>query len=417
MLMSTEVISQSKPRLRIVSLVLAYPSVVQPGLGVFIRSRLRAMTGHAEVRVLAPVPLFAIWKPGGVWRELQRLARLEHDGSLEVRRPRWAYVPGAGVLHPILLFLQMIGPLRQLRQEFDFDLIDAHFAHPEGIAAALLGHWSGRPFTITLRGCEVDHAKPLLRRWAMRWAMKRAARVIAVSARLSRFAVSMGADPNRTITVPNGVDTAVFYPRDRELSRRRHSLPPGRKLILSAAVWMPLKGQLSMVRALKSLIGRGYAVDLVLVGNQHQFPDYTAMVKSEIAALHLREHVHCLGHIAPESLAELMSAADVFCLASTREGWPNVVHEAQACGLPAVSTDVGGIPEMIPEPAYGLIVPVDDQPALAQSLACALDTAWDREAIVRWGRSRSWDQVGREVVHAMTSALAEAAGPAEGGLR
>lgn len=417
MLMPTGDSVRSESRLRIASLALAYPSVVQPGLGVFIRSRLRAMTGYAEVRVLAPVPLFAIWKPGGVWEGLHKLPPLERDGGLEVRRPRWGYMPGAGVLHSILLFLQMIGPLRRLRREFDFDLIDAHFAHPEGIAAAFLSHWMRRPFTITIRGCEVDHAKPLLRRCAMRWAMKRAVRVIAVSARLSRFAISLGADPSRTITVPNGVDTAVFYPRDREECRRRHALPQGRKFILSAAVWMPLKGQLSMVRALRRLIGLGYAVDLVLAGNQHQFPGYADLVLAEIATSGLQAHVHCLGHIAPELLAELMSAADVFCLASNREGWPNVVHEAQACGLPSVSTDVGGIPDMIPDPSYGIIVPIDDQTALEGALARALDTAWDREAIVRWGRARSWDQVGQEVVREMKTALDEVAAPAERGGR
>jgi len=49
-----------------------------------------------------------------------------------------------------------------------------------------------------------------------------------------------------------------------------------------------------------------------------------------------------------------MSAADVFCLASEREGWPNVIHEALACGLPVVATNVGGVPEMIPSDRFGL---------------------------------------------------------------
>jgi glycosyltransferase involved in cell wall biosynthesis len=92
-----------------------------------------------------------------------------------------------------------------------------------------------------------------------------------------------------------------------------------------------------------------------------------------------------------------MSAADVFCLASTNEGWPNVVHEALACGAPVVATDVGAVPEMLAGGRYGCVVPVNDPAALEKALAEALQRDWDRAAIAAWGGARSWRQVASEV--------------------
>jgi glycosyltransferase involved in cell wall biosynthesis len=99
-----------------------------------------------------------------------------------------------------------------------------------------------------------------------------------------------------------------------------------------------------------------------------------------------------------------MSAADVLCLASSSEGWPNVVHEALSCGLPVVATNVGAVPEMIPSDQFGLVVPVGDVPALTEALALALQKPWQRAAIAAWGNSRSWDQVAREALEQMQAA-------------
>jgi teichuronic acid biosynthesis glycosyltransferase TuaC len=75
-----------------------------------------------------------------------------------------------------------------------------------------------------------------------------------------------------------------------------------------------------------------------------------------------------------------------------------VVHEALACGTPVVATDVGSVPELLPSPAYGIIVPPNDTAGLSAGLERALDAEWDRAAIAGWGASRSWRQVAAEVL-------------------
>ncbi len=105
-----------------------------------------------------------------------------------------------------------------------------------------------------------------------------------------------------------------------------------------------------------------------------------------------------LGNLPPDALARLFNAADVFCLASSREGWPNVLHEAMACGAPAVAVDVGAVPDMIPSDKYGLVVPPDIPGALQNALEKALRQSWDRNEIAALGQARSWDPVAREVL-------------------
>jgi teichuronic acid biosynthesis glycosyltransferase TuaC len=126
-----------------------------------------------------------------------------------------------------------------------------------------------------------------------------------------------------------------------------------------------------------------------------------------VARLGLTRRVRFLGATRAETLAEYMSAADVFCLASTNEGWPNVVHEALACGTPVVATDVGAIPEMLAGGGRGLIVPVNDAPSLQRALDEALRIQWSRQEISTWARSRCWSDVAAEIYAEMNLALGE----------
>ena len=95
------------------------------------------------------------------------------------------------------------------------------------------------------------------------------------------------------------------------------------------------------------------------------------------------------------------------CLASSREGWPNVVHEALGCGTPVVATDVGGVPDLIPSEEHGYVVPIGDQESLVEGLRKALQRSWDRDAIARRARARSWAVVASEVMAPLREIVAD----------
>lgn len=399
------VVAGNSMKIRILSLTTVYPTPQEPGLGVFVRTRLQHMAAHADLKVMAPIPILNYRLRLLHWRRV--VPERRWDEAVEVICPRWIYPPRAGAWNAVFLFLQVLKPIVWTRRGFPFQIIDAHFAHPEGVAAALLSVVLGCPFTITLRGSEQLHGRHWLRRKWMGWALRRAVRVIAVSERLRKFAISLGAPPSRAVTIPNGIDAEVFRPQDRAASRAEYGIGSEERVIVSAGHLIQLKGHHRIVRALPGLVGAGMDVALLIAGGRGRAGDYEPVLRRDVAALGLENRVRFLGHLQPAALARLMSAADVVCLASSREGWPNVLHEALACGTPVVAADVGAVPEMIPSEAYGIIVAPDDVTALETGLKKALAQPWDRTAIARWGQTRSWQQVAAEVLREMGSALEE----------
>jgi glycosyltransferase involved in cell wall biosynthesis len=316
---------------------------------------------------------------------------------MTILHPRWFYPPFSGSISACWLFLRLMPVVSRLRREFRFDVIDTHFGHPEGVTGALLSAALGVPFTMTLRGNEPKHSRTLPGRFWMGWALKKAQRVFTVSARLRDFAIGLGAEPERVKVVPNGIDASVFYPRDRSAARAKYGFASDRPLILSAGALVERKGHHRIIQAMAELTKRGVRPQLAIAGGPGPEGDFEGKLHTLSRELELEADVRFLGQTSPEALAELMSAADVFCLASTNEGWPNVVHEALACGAPVVATDVGAIPEMLSGDQCGAIVPVNDQRALIQGLEGALARCWNRETISAWGKARSWRQVSLEV--------------------
>jgi len=393
-------------KIKVLSLATVYPTDLEPALGSFIRTRLQHMAVIAEILVVAPMPVFNYARP----RKLRcgRTAVSRRDEAMEVIRPRWIYPPFGGAWNAIFLFFQLLVPILRLRRRFQFQVIDAHFAHPEGVAAALLAAVFRCPFMVTLRGSEQLHGRRWLRRRWMGWTLRRASRVIAVSERLRQFAIALGAPASRTVTIPNGIDTCVYHPYDQNPGRAEYAVAPLHRLIVSAGHLIELKGHHRIIRAVRGLLDGGADVMLLIAGGRGRAEDYAPMLRREIAALGLGERVRLVGHLAPASLARLIAAADVFCLASSREGWPNVVHEALACGTPVVAADVGAVPEMIPSEQFGIVVPPGDVTALENGLRQALSRQWDRAAIAAWGRMRSWQQVASEVLREIEQIVAAA---------
>ena len=134
---------------------------------------------------------------------------------------------------------------------------------------------------------------------------------------------------------------------------------------------------------------------------------FAAQIRRTVVETGMAEHVEFTGKVGAEGMAEWLSAADVLCLASDREGWPNVVHEALACGTPVVATDVGGVPDLIPSSGFGLVVAPRDQAALDRAVHEALSRTWDREAIANWGMSRTWETVAGDVLRQWRAVLEE----------
>jgi glycosyltransferase involved in cell wall biosynthesis len=298
--------------------------------------------------------------------------------------------------------------LRRLKAE-GARLIDAHFAYPDGEAATRMGRWLGLPVTVTLRGTEVPHSRnPALRQRLAR-ALTAAAWVFAVSDSLRRLALQLGVVAEKTEVVANGIDVTRFHPVDRVAARGRYGLPQDAQILVSVGALVERKGMHRVIDCLPALITRHADLHYVIVGSGGPEGDMRAELDAQVARLGLGAHVHFLGALPPDELKWALSASDVFVLATRNEGWANVFLEAMACGLPVVTTAVGGNAEVVCREELGSIVPFGDAAALQRALEDALGRTWDRAAILEYARANQWDKRVSQLLRAYDHILARAA--------
>jgi len=371
-----------------------FPSAARPGAGLFIRERMFRVAQHRPLAVVSPQP----WFPG---QSLIRRSRpgyrpqapaLEIQQGIRVYHPRYLAVPG--LLRRFdgwSMALASFGLMRKLKRQ-GARLIDAHFAYPDGEAATRLGRWLGLPVTITLRGTEVPHSKNPTLRPRLSRTLEAAARVFSVSDSLRRLATELGAAAGKTEVVGNGVDTARFHPVERTAARQKYDLPMGARVLVSVGALVERKGMHRVIDCLPALIERHPGLHYLIVGGASPEGDNRAELAAQVARLGLAERVHFSGALPPDDLKWALSAADVFVLATRNEGWANVFLEAMACGLPVVTTDVGGNAEVVCRDELGTIVPFGDAAALQQALDKALNRDWDRAVILEYARANQWDK-------------------------
>lgn len=377
----------------IVVLSSLFPSQIQPGAGLFIRERMFRVGARIPISVVVPTPWFPLQ---GLLRWLKPhfrpgAPRYEKQSGVDVWFPRFFSIPG--VLKGLDGWLMALGAyptLHRLKSEGRLDIIDAHFAYPDGYAASLLGRWLQVPVTITLRGTEARHVEDARLGPLLLQALRRAARVFSVSESLKKLVVARGATPAKIEVVGNGVDTVRFSPRDRARARATLGLSATAPVLISVGGLVPRKGFHRVIELLPQLLQKFPDLIYLVVGGPSAEGDNRAELEHQVADLGLQNTVRFLGPRPPEALADVLSAADVFVLATSNEGWANVFLEAMACGLPVVTTDVGGNREVVREESLGMVVPFGDTQALAAALAEALERSWDRGVIRRYAEANSW---------------------------
>ena len=393
---------------RIVVLSSLFPGPNQPNAGVFIRERMFRVGRRVPMVVVAPMPWFPFQ---GLLRRFRPhfrppAPRYETQQGFEVYRPRFLSVPALFKgLDGLSMAVFSLPTLWRLRRRFHFNLIDAHFAYPDGYAASLLGRWLRVPSTVTLRGTEVPLSRSPHRRRLMLRALDRAARVFSVADSLRRHMAGLGADPQRIEVVGNGVDSARFSPLPRGEARGALNIPAHAPVLVSVGGLVERKGFHRVIDCLPSLRQRHPGLQYLVVGGASAEGDWSARLQAQVEALNLQDTVRFLGPLPPDHLRGPLSAADVFVLATSNEGWANVFLEAMACGLPVVTTDVGGNPEVVLHESLGTIVPFGDSAALERALDAALRRSWDRGQIREYAQQNDWETRVDQLCKAFESVL------------
>nr|WP_316639056.1 glycosyltransferase family 4 protein [uncultured Roseateles sp.] len=369
-----------------------YPSSVRPGHGIFVETRLRELLVHGDVqvRVIAPVPWFYSSDPKhGVHGLMAATPRREQWHDIDVQHPRYPLPPKVGMhIAPLSLALGAVPAIRRLlREGFDFDVIDAHYFYPDGVAAGLLAKWFGKPFVVTARGSDLNliAGYPLPRRM-MQWAARRADGVIGVSQALADVLLGWGLDAAKVHTMRNGVDLERFYPMSPDAAKLALQMERGAPVLLSVGNLVELKGHDLAIKALATISADHPAAQLVIVGEGEERSNLETLATK----LGLSHRVRFAGAIPNLQLAAWYSAADVLILASSREGWANVLLESMACGTPVVATRVGGNAEVVASASAGRLAATRDADGIAAAVLALLAQEPSRAEVRRYAEQFSW---------------------------
>ncbi len=365
-----------------------YPSSVRPVHGIFVETRLRELmkTGEVEAKVVAPVP----WFPFSAQRfgEYARFAatpRQENRNGIEVRHPRYLLLPKVGMnIAPFAMALGALPTIKRLQLEgFDFDVIDAHYYYPDGVAAGLLAKWLAKPFFVTARGTDLNLIPqyPFPRNLILRTAAQ-ASGSIGVCKALMDTLEQLGANPAKLYTLRNGVDLERFTPEPRNIARARLGLKPQGPYLLSVGHLVERKGHHIAIEALSQLRG----VTLLIAGAGPE----EVTLKNLANRLGVADRVHWAGVVPQHELKWWYSAADVLALCSSREGWANVLLEAMACGTPVIATDIWGTPEVVNTPDAGILMARRDPAALVDAWRELFSNLRPREAVRKHAEHFDW---------------------------
>jgi teichuronic acid biosynthesis glycosyltransferase TuaC len=377
--------------LRILTFTTLYPNDVMPSQGIFVETRLRHLvaSGAVESMVVAPVPWFPWRHPRfGQYARYAAVASREVRFGIDVRHPRFLRIPKIGMTSaPFLLASAVLPVIRRIfAAGYDFDLIDAHYFYPDGVAAALVGRALKRPVVITARGSDVmvipRYAVP--RRLIVRAASSSAA-VITVSRSLKDQLAQLNVPAERMIVLRNGVDLDLFRPADRTAARATFGMSGF--VLASVGNLVALKGHDLVIRALAAIPD----AQLVIAGQGPELGNLRALAARSGAA----DRVRFLGSISQQSLRSLYSAADCLVLASSSEGWPNVLLEAMACGTPVIAARVSGIPEVVTSAEAGLLFDERTPESIADAVARLRSSPPDRAATRRYAERFSWNDTTR----------------------
>jgi glycosyltransferase involved in cell wall biosynthesis len=404
--MSTERRLMGNPspgRLRVLFLSSIFPNPENPTLGTF-HEQLAGELGRAcELQVISPLPWFPS-VPGPLpdrWRQFSRIGSQYQMGGFTVSSPKYPMLPGVSEsIRAALMIPGIFRQVRRLHQARPFDVMAGLWMYPDGVAASVVARLLDIPLVLVGLGCDVNvcMAEPLKRAQILS-SVRRAAAVIVVDETLKTRLVSGGAAPEKIVAIPNGVDQQRFEIRDRGETARALGLSGRGRRIVFVGRLSPEKGLPTLIAAMPALVSRQPDVTLHVVGDGECRGEYEQLARQ----LGLEHAIRFVGAASHGDVPRWISAGDVLCLPSLREGCPNIVIEALACGRPVVGAAVGGVPALLSDET-GVLVAAGDAAGFSAALERALGHSWDPAEIRRSVAARTWTQVADRYLDVFKSA-------------
>ena len=287
-------------------------------------------------------------------------------------------------------------------REHGADVVHAHWAIPTGPAAVMAARKLELPSVITMHGGDVyvnpEQGYDFPTRWyvrpALRWTLRHAGALTAITEDCRQHALRAGAPPEHIRLVFNGTDLRRFSPED---NGNRGDLRFGPHMIFACRQLFPRKGIRFLLEAGARLKPEFPDLKIVLAGDGFERPALAQLAEE----LGIRDDVTFLGWVPNAELPPYYRAAAVSVIPSLEEGFGIPAAEAMGCEVAVVASDAGGLPEVVEHGVTGLVVPRGDSAALAQAIGSLLSDPQRRQRMGQAGRARAlrlfdWDRTAEQ---------------------
>jgi glycosyltransferase involved in cell wall biosynthesis len=364
--------------MHVIHVTTSFPASDKDCSGLFILRTVNKMNAQTEVVIPA--------------HDAQKLNNLVSSGqthwvryapkkwSLITSTNQYGGIPENLKLRPYLIFLYPLMMVTLLWKTWKLanaeTVLHAHWL-PNGIIAAIVKKFKKNPFVITIRGADEKLFSIRLLRPLVRGIFSSADAITTVSQRLKDEISKQFHMEGKTHYIPNGVELPDVSPGDSDEKFK----------LLYVGSLIPRKGIDDLIMAVAQVKNRSQ-FQLEIAGSGWERDRLLDLVEEK----KLSDVIQFLGVISPLRVPSKMLESDALVLPTYSEGTPNVIKEAMACALPVITTDVGGIPELITHEKEGLLFKPGDVNTLTQHIEFMMEHKSEAKKMGQNGRQFIIDQ-------------------------
>jgi glycosyltransferase involved in cell wall biosynthesis len=196
---------------------------------------------------------------------------------------------------------------------------------------------------------------------------------------------------DKLVVIPNGYDSAFFFPRNTDECRTMLKVPTNKKVIFNISNLIDIKGHKYLIEAIGNIAKARSDIYCIIAGKGY----LSETLEQQIKNSKLEEYIKLVGWIPDNEIPIYINTSDFFVLPSLGEGNPIVMFETIGCGKPFIGTKVGGIPEVIASEEYGLLCEPASSEALEKTIMLALNKNWNTSKIREYAEAFTWRNIAK----------------------
>lgn len=345
-----------------------YPSVFNEIGGIFVHEQVKALVSKGvEVQVLSPIP----WTPFPVnclsfkWKKYSEVPKREIREGINIWYPRYLTFPRAWFFASsgYRMYLGIKNVVSKIHKEFQFDLIHAHVALPDGYAGEKIAQKYEKPLFVNIHG--QDFQKTIFKNNKYKKNIEKiinfSEKTIVVSKKLKKIGEKyLEINKDKIIVVSNGINRDDIY---TEKNKNVQDYK-GKKVILSVSHLIKTKGIDLNIKAIAKLKQKYPNIIYLIIGEGEE----KKKLKKIVSELNLQDRAIFVGEVSHYKVMEYMASCDIFSLPSWNEGFGVVYLEAMAQGKPVIGCQGEGIEDFVEHGKTGLLIKPKDVDSLVKAM-------------------------------------------------